>query len=239
MTSVVRWVEVHRLAVAGREAGIARDVGGRVGGVWLARSRFADVARLAGLTLALGEDARAFYQLGWAKDATGDRTAALAAYGQALRLCRAAGDRRNEAATLTNIGAVYRGLGERQRALEYYGQALPIAREVGDRAGEAVTLSNLGLVYDGLGEPQRALEYYGQALPIRREVGDRAGEAVTRYNVAMIHRARGELGRAVAELEQVVELDRQVGHPELLSDTEMLHRVRQELASSDPGRGSR
>ena len=53
MTSVVRWVEVHRLAVAGREAGIARDAGGRVGQVWLARSRFADVARLTGLTLVL------------------------------------------------------------------------------------------------------------------------------------------------------------------------------------------
>ena len=105
MTSVVRWVEVHRLAVAGREAGIARDVGGRVGRVWLARSRFADVARLAGLTLTLGEDARAFYQLGWARNATGDRTAALAAYEQALRLYRAAGDRGNEAATLNNIGA--------------------------------------------------------------------------------------------------------------------------------------
>ena len=105
MTSVARWVEVHRLAVAGREAGIARDVGGRVGGGWLARSRFADVARLAELTLTLGEDARAFYQLGWARDATGDRTAALAAYDQALRLYRAAGDRGNEAATLSNIGA--------------------------------------------------------------------------------------------------------------------------------------
>ena len=198
MTSVVRWVEVHRLAVAGRVAGIAREVGGRVGGVWLARSRFADVARLAGVTLTLGEDARALYQLGWARDATGDRTAALAAYDQALRLYRAAGDRGNEAATLSNIGEVYRGLGE----------------------------------------PQRALEYYGQALPIRREVGDRAGEAVTRYNVAMIHHAQGELGRAVAELEQVVELDRQVSHPDLQSDTEMLRRVRQELAGSDPGRGS-
>ena len=107
MTSVVRWVEVHRLAVAGREAGIARDAGGRVGWVWLARSRFADAARLAGLTLTLGEDARAFYQLGWARAATGDRTAALAAYDQALRLYRAAGDRGNEAATLSNIGAVY------------------------------------------------------------------------------------------------------------------------------------
>src|SRR5215475_11781645 len=199
MTPVVRWVEVHRLAVAGREAGIAREVGGRVGGVWLARSRFADVARLAGLTLTLGEDADAFYQLGWAKHATGDRTAALAAYDQALRLYRAACDRGNEAATRSSIGAVYRGLGE----------------------------------------PQRALEYYGQALPILREVGDRAGEAATRYNVAMIHRAQGDLGRAAAELEQVVELNRQIGHPDLQSDIEMLHRVRQELASPGPGRGSR
>src|SRR5512144_12938 len=43
MASVARWVEVHRLAVAGREAVIARTVGDRVGRVWLARSRFADV----------------------------------------------------------------------------------------------------------------------------------------------------------------------------------------------------
>src|SRR5580700_8032471 len=107
MTSVARWVEVHRLAVAGGEAGIARDAGGRVGGVWLAGSRFADAARLAGLTLTLGEDARALYQLGWAKTATGDPTAALAAFGRALDLYRAAGDRRGEAATLSNIGAVY------------------------------------------------------------------------------------------------------------------------------------
>ena len=68
---------------------------------------------------------------------------------------------------------------------------------------------------------------------------DRAVEAVTRFNVAMIHRAEGELGRAVAELERVVELDRQVSHPDLQSDIEMLDRVRRELASSHPGRGSR
>ena len=158
MTSVARWVEVHRLAVAGGEAGIAREVGSRVGWVWLARSRFADAARLAGLTLTLGEDAGALYQLGWAKDATGDRTAALECYGQALRLYRAAGDRGNEAATLSNIGVVYRGLGELQRALEYYEQALPIRREVGDRAGEATTLNNIGDVKRRLGEPQPALE---------------------------------------------------------------------------------
>ena len=58
-------------------------------------------------------------------------------------------------------------------------------------------------------------------------------------NVSVAHhpdRAQGELERAVTELEQVADLDRQDGHPDLQSDTEMLHYVRQELASSDPGR---
>src|ERR1700733_13205627 len=123
MTSVARWVEVHRLAVAGGGGGGARRVG-------RARSRFADAARLAGLTLTLGEDVGALYQLGWAKNATGDRTAALEYYGRALRLFQTAGDRGSEAATLNNIGKVHRGLGEPRRALEYYGRALPIRREV-------------------------------------------------------------------------------------------------------------
>ena len=43
----------------------------------------------------------------------------------------------------------------------------------------------------------------------------------------------------VAANQRVVELDRQVSHPDLQSDTEMLHRVRQELASPDPGGGPR
>jgi hypothetical protein len=42
------------------------------------------VARLAELTLTLGEDTRAFYQLGWARHPA----AALAAHDQTLRLHR-------------------------------------------------------------------------------------------------------------------------------------------------------
>lgn len=40
---------------------------------------------------------------------------AIEQYGEALRLMRAAGDRRGEAMTLTNIGSVYNVLGEPQR----------------------------------------------------------------------------------------------------------------------------
>jgi hypothetical protein len=83
MTTLARLVEVHRLAVAGGQAVIARDVGDRVGRVWLPRSRFADVAALAEATLTLGPDAGAFYHLGWAQTATGQPRPALASYQQA------------------------------------------------------------------------------------------------------------------------------------------------------------
>ncbi|WP_239087258.1 tetratricopeptide repeat protein, partial [Actinoplanes digitatis] len=115
--AVARWVEVHRLAVAGREPAVARDVGYRVAGVWLRRSRFADVAAVATATLTLGPDAGSFYALGWAQSATGQPRQALANCEQALHRFREAGDRGSEAATLSNIGLVYDGLGDRQQAL--------------------------------------------------------------------------------------------------------------------------
>ena len=183
-------VEVHRLAVAGREAGIARELSGRIGRVWLARSRFADVIGLTESTLTLGADAEALYQLGRAKLATGSSVAALVAYDRGLGLYRASHDRGGEAATLSNIGGVYAALGQPQQALDYYQQALLIRRELGDRAGEATTHNNVGGVYAALGQLQRALDHYQQALLIRRELGDRAGEATTHTNIGSVYAAR-------------------------------------------------
>src|SRR5690242_18519777 len=76
--AVARWVEVRRLAVAGREPVIARDAGRRVTTVWLGKSRFADVGALATATLTLGPDARTFFDLGWGQSSTGQTRQALA-----------------------------------------------------------------------------------------------------------------------------------------------------------------
>jgi hypothetical protein len=80
VTSQARWVEVHRLAVAGGETEIARTVERRLARTWLATSRFTDVTRLAESTLSLGPDAGALYDLGWAKSSTGSPVEAMAAY---------------------------------------------------------------------------------------------------------------------------------------------------------------
>ncbi|WP_256095905.1 tetratricopeptide repeat protein, partial [Micromonospora carbonacea] len=116
---------MHRLAVTGRQAAIARDVGDRVCQVWLRTSRFAAVEAMATATLTLGPIASALYQRGWAWSSTGRPWLALEDFQQALAIYQQAGDRGNEAATLNNIGYVHDRLGDRQRALDHYHRALP------------------------------------------------------------------------------------------------------------------
>ncbi len=139
---------------------------------------------------------------------------------QVLAHYHTSGNRRGEATTLTNIGAVYANLGDQQQALRYYEQALPISREVGNRSGEAATLTNIGLVYADLGDKQQALRYYEQALPISREVGDRSGEATTLNNIGGVHFAAGDLQEALPYFEQAVEIAQRVGYAALAEAAE-------------------
>ncbi|MGC5033602.1 tetratricopeptide repeat protein [Micromonospora sp. DT229] len=113
----------------------------------LRTSRFADVKAIATVTLTLGPDADAFYNLAWAQFSTGQPQHALENYNKALRLYHEADNRANEAAAVNNIGRVYDGLGDPQQALTHYHQALPIRREVGDREGEAVTRYNIAMIH--------------------------------------------------------------------------------------------
>ncbi|MEG4916436.1 CHAT domain-containing protein [Microcoleus sp. B7-D4] len=139
------------------------------------------------------------------------KRSAIAKFEQALKLFGAVGDRRGEAATLTNLGTVYAGLGEKQKALEYYSQSLPLFRAVGDRRGEAVTLTSIGSVYSDLGEKQKALEYYSQSLPLIRALGDRAKEATTLSNIARVYSELGENQKALEYYNQSLPLTRAVG----------------------------
>jgi tetratricopeptide (TPR) repeat protein len=73
-----------------------------------------------------------------------------------LDAARAAHDRYDEGAFLTDLGIAYKNLGEPRRAIELYEQRLVIAREIGDRRGEATASWNLGDEYEKQGELARA-----------------------------------------------------------------------------------
>jgi tetratricopeptide (TPR) repeat protein len=135
----------------------------------------------------------------------------LAWHDRALTAARVLQQKNNEAATLSNIGAVYSGLGDKQQALQYYEQALPLQRAAGDRGGEAGTLNNIGLAHSDLGDMQEALKYYEQALPVWRAVGDRGSEATTLGNIGAVYSALGDKQQALQYYEQALPLQRAVG----------------------------
>jgi len=211
MASEVELLEVFRLGELAGDVEIVGVVGGRLAGGWSASSRFRETDSLTRRALRVQTSPE---MLSWAAEARrvlGLPHEAIQLYQQRLELARATADRAGEAATLSNIGAVYHGLGDRQQAMRFFNQALPILRDVGNRAGEATTLNNIGLVYDGLGDRQQALRFYNQALPIRRDVGDRAGEATTLNNIGAVYNALGDRQQALRLYNQALPIRRDVG----------------------------
>jgi tetratricopeptide (TPR) repeat protein len=92
------------------------------------------------------------------------------------------GDRRNEGATLGDLGLAYAELDENERAIDCYAGALDIARElaaavpVGSpewrtaRRDEAAHSGNLAVVYANLGYTKQARAAARQALAIFEEI---------------------------------------------------------------------
>src|SRR6266540_466067 len=136
---------------------------------------------------------------------------ALEKYNEALPIRRAVGDRKGEAQTLYNIGALYYRLGDMQKALEKNNESLLIQRAIGDRRGEANTLSNIGIVYDALSDMQKALEKYNEALAIQQAIGDRRGEAVTLGNIGTVYRSLGDMQKALEKHNEALPIFRALG----------------------------
>ncbi|HLL69857.1 MAG TPA: CHAT domain-containing protein [Pyrinomonadaceae bacterium] len=131
-------------------------------------------------------------------------------YREALRLFRAAADRRGETTTLVTIGSVAAALGEQQNALAYFNEALPLLRAGNDRAGEAAALSSIAQIYFALGNKERALENFGSALQLFRAVEDRRTAAYTLANIGLTHVAMTEPRKGLDAFQQALVLLRAV-----------------------------
>ena len=93
MATEEQLLEIHRLAMLGGEAGIARDLTRRLAGPWLGVSRFREVAELCQRTLKAGPDARTLNSLARAKQVLGEVVEAMQHYRAALEMDERDGDR--------------------------------------------------------------------------------------------------------------------------------------------------
>jgi non-specific serine/threonine protein kinase len=122
--------------------------------------------------------AKAYYAAGFAALGQGDYPQAKPFFEESLVLARQAGDVRQEAAALQQIGWIVMTRGRYEpshgiRARQLAGKALDLAREIGDKLIQSGALNILAEVAAEEGDEATATELYGQSLTLRREIGDR------------------------------------------------------------------
>jgi len=140
-----------------------------------------------------------------------DDERALEFHAEALKMFRESGEKKGEAAALSNIGLICLG-SDYPRALKCFEDALEIHKEVRDRVGEAKTCSNIGIIYSQLGDHQKALCHYEDALKIHRDIGNRQGEATTCGNIGLVYDSLlGDHHNALKHNEASLKIRREIG----------------------------
>ena len=138
---------------------------------------------------------------------------AVTKYEEALRLYRAAGERRREVNTLNALGDIYRNMGDDRKALNLFTEALSISRSVDDRPLQITTLIYLGGgIYFDLAEPEKALDHLAQALNLSLAAGDRQAQATVHNNFGAIYTTIDEPQRALEHYNQAMAIYQATGN---------------------------
>ncbi|MBN4061979.1 tetratricopeptide repeat protein [Bacteroidales bacterium AH-315-I05] len=133
-------------------------------------------------------------------------------YGkQGLALSEQLGFNYGIAASLTNIGEVYRIQSDYTKAMEYYKQALKIKEESGDKHGIALILHNMGIVYYYQGNYNKALELFLQSLKTKEELGNKDGIAISLNTIGAIYNSLNNPAKSIDYFQQALKIQQELG----------------------------
>ncbi len=127
---------------------------------------------------------------------------AIASCENARQSYGAAGDRNNEARTLSDTAVIYFQQGDVARAEAIWRQAIPEFREVGDQEGIAAATNNLGDVFLVRGNLDDAKKFLEQAIPHYQAVEDKEGVALVLNDLGDLWRQKGQLQAALTSYRQ-------------------------------------
>jgi tetratricopeptide (TPR) repeat protein len=149
------------------------------------------------------EECRALYNLGIAQLRLGNSEQAQARYQAALKVAEAAGDHRNRAFCLQNLGVLAHWKNDYATALTYFHDAVTAFKKIGQRARLAWLALDLASVYLDLNAVDRAAAM--SELAERLAVGESSTPAAVMMDreqlAGRIEERRGELERAEARFE--------------------------------------
>ena len=143
---------------------------------------------------------------------TGRGGEALPWHERQLSLAREAGNRREEASAINNIGNVHRAMRRYDEARAHHEQYLALARELKDRGAEAIALGNLGHGAHDRGDVEEARRLHGQQLELARATGHRRTEARALGALAIDAKHLGLFEEAEGRYERYIAVSREIDH---------------------------
>jgi tetratricopeptide (TPR) repeat protein len=204
-------LEIHRLALLGKQGEIASEIGMFVTNKWINTSRFRETLHLCKSTLNTVESYKILTNLARSEKELGEIEQAQQHYQQALELCPAT-EETEKAAIIHNLAMTYANTEKIEEAIALFHQSLQIKESIGNVQGKAATLNNLGYIYANTGKIEEAIALFQQSLQIEESIGDVQGKAVTLHQLAGIYANTGKIEEAIALYHQSLQLQESIGN---------------------------
>ncbi|MEH2455675.1 tetratricopeptide repeat protein [Nostoc sp.] len=204
-------LEIHRLALLGKDEGIAGKIASSLANRLWHESRFREAIHLCKSTLEITKNHSVLKEMAFCECQMGEVDRALNYYQQALNLCPAE-DEQELASIYHYLGMLKDDKGEVDEAITLYNQSLEITERIGNVQGKAATLQCLGLIYANKGEVDEAIALYNQSLEINERIGDVQGKAATLHELGrIIYANKGDVDQAIALFNQCLEVFEHIG----------------------------
>ncbi|WP_414573398.1 tetratricopeptide repeat protein [Nostoc sp. CCY 9925] len=204
-------LEIHRLALLGKDEDIAEKMANSLAIYLRNQSRFREAVHLCKSTLEITKNHSVLREIAYCERQMGEVDQALNHYQQALNLCPAE-DERELSSIYHDLGILKASKGEVDEALALYNQSLEITQRIGDVQGKAATLHELAIFYENKGEVDEALALFNQSLEIKERIGNILGKAATLHRLGMIYEKKGEVDQAIALYNQSLEITQRIGN---------------------------
>ncbi|MHC5859993.1 tetratricopeptide repeat protein [Nostoc sp.] len=206
-----KMLEIHRLALLGKDENIAGKMGNSLAGHLRNQSRFREAIHLCKSTLEITKNHSVLRQMAVCEYQMGGVDQALNYYQQALNLCPTE-DERELASIYHHLGILKANKGEVEEAIALYNQSLEIDERIGNFQGKAATLHQMGIIYANKGEIDEAIAFYNQSLEIDERIGNVQGKAPTLHCLGNLYANKGEVEQAITLYNQSLAITERIGN---------------------------
>ncbi|BAY19399.1 TPR repeat-containing protein [Anabaenopsis circularis NIES-21] len=215
-------LEIHRLALLGKDKDITVNVANCLSRKWIPHSRFRDTNKICQDTLNNIRDYRILSNLARVEIELGKVKEAVEHYQEALKLCPD-----NEIIEICGIkhclAYIKSKSGELDIALKIYQECLIDSEKIGHLKGKASALHEIARIYLLQGKVDNALHKYQECLAIQENIGDIKGQASTLHQIAYIKAQKGRIQESLAIYEKSFYLKDSIG--DLKGKISTLHQI--------------